>query len=1329
MTKGSYAEAQSPAQTKAQLEQAITALETQRAVLGDAVVEASVQALRQQLAALASPTPAPELHGERKLVTVMFADISGFTALSETLDPEAVRDLMNACFEALVPVVEKYGGTVDKFIGDEIMALFGAPTAHEDDPVRALRAALDMMDRLEQFNAEVEPTSDVAPVLNLGLHFGINTGRVIAGDLGTHDRREYSVMGDAVNLAARLEDASERGEILVGPDTYRLTAPLFEFETLEPMAFKGKADLVPVYRLRKAKPMRGKVRGIAGLSSPLVGREAEFQTLQATVADLQQGQGSVITLVGEAGLGKSRLVAELRHHVTHHASRFTLHEGRCLSYGGSIAYLLWLDLLRDFLGVSAEDDPLAVRAALRERVHTLCPDDFAEIYPYLATLLALPLEAEHALPPDIPGQSLRGETFYAVVTLLEHAAQAHPLVLICEDLHWADPTSLALLERVLPLTARVPLLLLCIMRPEQAHACWQLRQKASTQPHYRDVWIQPLSSEDSAALMENLLRIEALPPALRVRILAHAEGNPFYVEEIIRALMDDGAIVYDTDSEQWRATREVDAIAIPDTLHGVLMARIDRLEAETKRVLQLASVIGRTFFYRVLAALARAEQELDPHLRTLEDETLIRERAREPELEYIFKHQLTQEAAYNGLLKQERRAYHQQVAEALEHLFPDRSTEQAGLLAHHWEHAEVPEQAIPYLLQAGEQARANYANEEAIGYFQQALTLLDAGVFKHSQHKKWHLTAFREISIAHYTTGQLTKAETFLHEAIALGKEIDITAPELVRLYHWLGNVWGWQNQYDAMVHIGEEGLALLKSDTESLGVALMNYILSIGYLGKDISNWAQAVELKRYTAQFIEQLPYTEELRPVYMDISWLYGVVDKNTDLALQNSRTFKKKAIDHHDLIGLEGADLEIAMIFTGVGNYKEAMKHLQQSLEICTRIKDIKHTMVVLRNTGVIFRQLGNLQTSEYYMQKLLNIATKYKFTLSISHAHVMIGILRLCQSKWEQAVSIFNEALSIRRELGAKIYMAWALYHIGQAFWLGGKHNEARARFQEVISIEGLDLLQHWDSLPALFNGLEKTSEDPAAFRTYCQQFQMKHPEAKKSSLVQWWLEPTTVAEYLDATSQDDLTTLASAGTWHDPFEDCAYTVDNHGVEIRAANARDLWRVNRSAPRLLRPIAGDLVVQTACAPALADRPYMGGLLLWQNEQNYLNLEIGTFGERDIILRGCLDNEDVIIGRGLLPSEPASQRINEEMEEQVLLRLERAGEQVNAYCSGDDEQWYTVGHTTFPAAGEVQVGVHAIGYIDRSIYHGAYPDGTAIRFTDFALWQEDKTDETL
>jgi ABC-type oligopeptide transport system substrate-binding subunit/class 3 adenylate cyclase len=776
----------------ARLETAIAGLEAQRTILGDEIVETALIPLRQQLAELCGTSGRSSLSalaGERRLVTVMFADVSGFTALAETMDPEVARDLMNGCFERLVPVVEKYGGTVDKFIGDEIMALFGAPVAHENDPERALRAALDMVEALAAFNAERS--------VDLNLHFGINTGLVVAGGIGTRERQQYSVMGDAVNVASRLEDVSERGEILVGPDTYRLTAPLFEFERLGPVQVKGKAEPVPVFRLLASRGVPGRVRGIAGLESPMVGREVEFAALQEAVERLQAGVGGIVTIVGEAGLGKSRLVAELRSRVlgtplqpgidvssdfpprtpdlarrTWDSGRRTLNwlEGRCLSYGTSIAYLLWLDVLRGLLEVTVEEEPDAVRDVLRERVDVLCPERFAEVYPYLGWLMSLPLDA-HDEPGmrDLGGEELKVATFRAIEILLDCAARRCPLVIVCEDLHWADPTSIELLEQLLSLAERAPVLFLCVSRPERERGCWHIKEIAALRYSHRhtDLGLDPLSPVASEALLGNLLRVEGLPQRLKDRIFSHAEGNPFYAEEIVRSLMDSGAVAQDETSGRWHATRDVEDIAIPDTLQGVLMARVDRLQEEAKRVLQLAAVVGRIFLHRVLEDIAREEHELDRRLLTLQQEQMIRERAQVPELEYIFKHHLTQDAAYNSLLKKERRATHRLVAQALERLFPDRVEEQVGLLAHHWERAGEPEKATEYLLRAGDRARLAYANQEAIDYYRRALAFLREG----EEYERAARTLIK-LGLTYHAAFEFRKAREVYEEGFALWRRV-----------------------------------------------------------------------------------------------------------------------------------------------------------------------------------------------------------------------------------------------------------------------------------------------------------------------------------------------------------------------------------------------------------------------------------------------------------------------------------------------------------------------------------------------------------------------------
>jgi class 3 adenylate cyclase/predicted ATPase len=664
-----------------------------------------------------------QMAGERKTVTILMSDVKGSSALSRDLDPEEWLEIMDGAFAVLIEPIAHYEGTVARLEGDAILAFFGAPIAHEDDPERACRAGLEIVAGARTYARRLEQERGIG---GFAVRVGIHTGLVVVGEVGTDLRMEYTAMGQAPNLTARLEAAAQPGTVLISEATHRLIAPLFETEPLAPIQAKGWPEPVPAWRVRAAREVPGKVRGIEGLESPLVGREAEFAALRGALERLSNHTGGIVTVVGEAGIGKSRLVAELH---KQSPPRVRWVEGRCLSYGTSLAYLPWLGLLRSLAGAGADAAPAAVGEALRTFVRSACAQQFDAVYPYLAQMMSLPLEEEHRQAlARLGGQELRARTFAAVEAVVAATAEQQPLALVLEDLHWSDATSLALLEHLLPTVERVPLLLLALFRPDREHGSWRLRQAAAEQraERHTDLLLDPLTAGDSQRLVDNLLRAGGLPGELTGRILARAEGNPFYVEEILRTLLDEGILVPDPEAGGWRVTREVEAIAIPDTLQGVLLARIDRLQEEAKRLLQMASVIGRIFLYRLLQAMAAEERRLDSHLERLQREEMIRERARLPELEYIFKHELTREAAYHGLLRKQRRLFHRQVAEALEQLFPEREEEQLGLLAYHWEAAGDAHKAVGYLLRAAQRDVRQFANMEAIAHFSRGLALLES---------------------------------------------------------------------------------------------------------------------------------------------------------------------------------------------------------------------------------------------------------------------------------------------------------------------------------------------------------------------------------------------------------------------------------------------------------------------------------------------------------------------------------------------------------------------------------------------------------------------------
>jgi DNA-binding SARP family transcriptional activator/class 3 adenylate cyclase/predicted ATPase len=692
-----------------------------------------------------APTPAhAQLRGERRRATFIHVRVHEATALAERIGIEPWAEVVNQLYHILGAEVHRFGGEVDQYHGNGLLASFGTRVAHEDDPERAVRAALAMQDAVRRWAAELRKRDKIELCLQVGVHTGevIATGVPDGGQQGPD-----TAIGRALALAAQMADAAEQGTVLVSDSTFRQVRPLFEWESMGEVVVEGMSGPIAVYRPLVAKFLPGKPRGIEGLSSPLVGRDAELGALQRAVERVRAGVGGIVTLVGEAGIGKSRLVSEVQRLALNREPSPGLQwiEGRCLSYTTNVAYQLWLDMLRALLEVGPDDPPSAIRDALGRWLQELCPERFDDVYPYLERMMLVSREesAEAGLH-GLGAESLKAYTFRAVEALVAGAARRGPLVVVCEDLHWADPTSLELLERLLALTDRGLLLFICVFRPQTERDCWRIKETAARRYAHRhtDLVLGPLSDAESEVLAGYLLRVEGLSPRLRARILDRAEGNPFYVEEILRSLIGDGSIVHDAPTGRWYAARDVDRIPVPDTLHGLLMARIDRLEVRPRHVLQLAAVAGRIFSYPVLSVVTGEDaggtgaEDLEEHLAVLQRAQMIRERSGVPEREYIFKHELTREAAYNSLLRRERCAYHRRVAQALEQLYPNRIGEQVERLAYHWERAEEPGAAIDYLLRAGSQARAAYANREAIAHVERGLKLLERLPEGHSRARR-----------------------------------------------------------------------------------------------------------------------------------------------------------------------------------------------------------------------------------------------------------------------------------------------------------------------------------------------------------------------------------------------------------------------------------------------------------------------------------------------------------------------------------------------------------------------------------------------------------------
>ncbi len=574
---------------------------------------ASLEALRRAAPqAVAEKIRAQRGHaeGERKLVTTLFTDIVGSTALAERMDPEDWRDVVTGAHQRVSDAVYKYEGTIAQLLGDGVLAFFGAPIAHEDDAERAVRAALEILEAIRRYAVELRRTRNIP---DFQMRIGLNTGLVVVGNIGSDLHMEYLAVGDTLNLAARMQSAADPDTILISQNTHRLAARFFDIEDRGEISVKGKAEAVHVYRVLAENKGATRARGVTGLASPLVGRGRELTTLADVLADAQAGRGSLVAIVGEAGLGKSRLIAEWRKLALAGDMPARWVEGRCLSYTMNVAHHLSNDILRALCGAppGARDDE--TQAALEGCMARLPADARDTVYPFLAHLLGIPLdEADSNRVRYLDGAALQARYVSAYQRFLLALGKECPTIIICDDTHWADPSSVELVSQLTRVAAQAPIVFAFVTRPDRDSPGWKLITDAPELAGVGAIELKlaPLNDTDSRQLVSNLLEVESLPERIRDLILNKAEGNPFFVEEVIRMLIDRGGIVRGA-SGGWMASGEVQTIDIPDTLQGVLAARIDRLPEEAKRVLQIASVIGRRFHVSVLEEVL-ARQSAQP---------------------------------------------------------------------------------------------------------------------------------------------------------------------------------------------------------------------------------------------------------------------------------------------------------------------------------------------------------------------------------------------------------------------------------------------------------------------------------------------------------------------------------------------------------------------------------------------------------------------------------------------------------------------------------------------------------------------------------------------
>lgn len=886
--------------------------------------------------------------GERRVVTMLFCDLKGSTAAAEGLDPEDWTEIMNGAFAHMIKPVYQYEGTIARLMGDALLAFFGAPIAHEDDPRRAILAGLDIVEHIKPYREQIQERYGV----DFDVRVGINTGLVVVGAVGSDLRMEYSALGDAINLAARMEQTAEPGTVRVAHDTYKLVKSLFDFKALGGVEVKGKSEPVLAYQAVRRKFEASQARGIEGLHASIVGRETELSALRQGMTDLKQGLGRIIFVLGEAGMGKTRLISEA-HEVFHSLGypQAVWVETISLSYETNQAYGLFQRLMRRIGGIEYNDPPGVLREKLSALVEAI--DETRRVRARQVFEALFGLESENnGVPMD--DESFRRELFEAMYAWWKTRFSLQPAVLVFDDMHWSDVASSELLRQLLSLTGEGPLILLFAMRAERSAPAWQIKATADEEYRHRytELVLHPLSQAEGSELLNRLLAYPDLPDNLRSSILEKSDGNPFFIEEVVRTLIDNRILIaeqFEGGTQQvWRATRASADFAIPDNLQSLLSARMDRLEESTRGTLQLASVIGRSFYHRVLEAVDEASQELDKHLSTLLRLELIREAARLPEVEYAFRNPLTQEAVYKTILIKRRRAFHQRVAEVMESIYADRLDGLLGLLAYHFALANEREKAIEYYRRAARQAVNLFAYDDAIQNLRSALEVIEAGT-----QAEIHTILLEELGDVYRLLRDIGQAIAIYHEALHLWEILsgadEIVAVRLHRKIVQLATEAKWNVDLDTYRQVQDRALESLNNLEVDLSrlthepnaevVRALATLSFDAWRNRMPPDWEQAQGFAQSAVDMAEELA-----EPVVLSraLGALCNVLDGQSLLRdhLQVAlRRLEINSATHDDPIERIDAVSGAGMALMYVGEYEQAIPHLQEAEALATRAQSI------------------------------------------------------------------------------------------------------------------------------------------------------------------------------------------------------------------------------------------------------------------------------------------------------------------------------------------------------------------------------------------------------
>ena len=1035
-------------------------------------------------------TPLTPSSGARKQVTVLFSDMSGYTAMTEKLDPEEVKEIMEKVFGEISKVVAKYEGLIENFIGDAVMALFGVPKSHEDDPVRAIKAARD----IHEVVSSISPRYEKRLGNPLAMHSGICTGLVVTGvnlEKGTR-----GVLGDTINVASRLAGLAKPGEIVISPETHQPAEGYFTFDPMEPTTVKGKAEPIRPYKVLSPKEDPTKTHRLSGMRAELIGRKVEMAQLQEAVTNLKQGKGSIFSIVGDAGMGKSRLIEDFK--ATINPDEVQWREGLCYAYSQNIPYFPLMDLLSRAWQITEGDHPEQVKKKVETAAESLLGER-SDLIPYIGSLYSIKYPAIENVGPEYWKARLHEAIGFIIMNLCKKT----PAIICIEDLHWADPSSVELLRNMLA-DFRYPAIFLCIYRPNFSLLT---SHQATTIKTYHEIKIQDLSPTDAQGMVESLLKTDSVPHDLKRFIRDKVEGNPFYLEEVINSLLETGILV--NDNNVWSLTKPITEAEIPPTVQGVISARLDRLENVTKRILQEASVIGRAFFYEILNRITELKAHIDKSLIGLERLDLIRTRSFQPDLEYIFKNALTQEVVYSGLLKKERQAIHEKIGIVMEQLFHDRLPEFYEALGYHFKQGQSVIKAATYLMKSGQKSLSHYSPDESHQYFQEAFDLLMSRQERTMEENHLLLEIILEWAIVYYRCGRFNELYSFLKDKEVLVISVG-NKTQLGMFYVRLGMALVYRLQLvDAIRYlrqaltIGEEigdqkvisyGCAYLAIGCAEHG--LIDEAIGFGERVLQMEIYTKDTELYRwsYGGLAVAYATKGEILKSIKLAQAFVeYGQIHSITGCIADgyfliasfnfyggdylSIIEYAKKSLQYEvEPFTYYGAKVVLAGGYALNGQYEEAqiifdemLKPLEDSgyLYMATRMRMVYSLLTVMKGNlsqGIrmfedLISQLKSLEVwaqyctvnymlGKIYLQMIQGEGEK-SFSLLVKNIGFLIKTLPFVKQKAEAHL---QEAIRVAKEIGDKGTLGQAYLDMGELRKIKGSNDEARKYITFAISL-------------------------------------------------------------------------------------------------------------------------------------------------------------------------------------------------------------------------------------------------------------------------------------